>query len=72
MFKGKKLKTQKIIFKLFFLLKQSFFFNPIFIFFNVLDILRPALELNNIKIGKKTYSIPVPILFFRRYLITLR
>lgn len=72
MFKGKKLKIQKIIFNLFFLLKQSFFFDPIFIFFNVLDILRPALELNNIKIGKKNYSIPVPILFFRQYLIVLR
>ncbi len=70
--KGKKLKAQKILFNLFFLLKQSFSFNPIFIFFNALDLLRPALELTFIKVGKRTYSIPVPIIFFRQYLIVLR
>lgn len=72
MLKGKKLKAQKIIFNLFFLLKQSFFFNPIFIFFNALDILKPTLELSFIKVGKRTYSIPIPIIFFRQYLIVLR
>jgi ribosomal protein S7 len=72
MLKGKKIKAQKIIFNLFFLIKQSFFFNPIFIFFNALDILRPTLELSLIKIGKKNYTIPVPVIFFRQYLIVLR
>ena len=70
--RGKKIKAQKIIFNLFFLLKQTFFFNPIFIFFNALDILRPTLELSSIKIGKRKYSIPIPVIFFRQYLIVLR
>ena len=71
-FSGKKIKSQKLIFKLFFLLKQSFFFNPIFSFFNALEILRPTLELSFKKVGKKMYQIPTPLNFFRQYLIIFR
>jgi ribosomal protein S7 len=71
---GKKRKVENIVINYLSFIKsiQPIFINPVFLFFNILETIKPNLGVVVKRIGKNLYRIPIPMRLFMQYTKALR
>lgn len=70
---GRKIKAEKLMFKIFKNFKYKFLgLNICILFFLIFDLIKPCLDFILKRIGRRIHQVPVPIRFFRQYYLSLR
>jgi small subunit ribosomal protein S7 len=72
MLDGKKAVAENIVYEAFKIVEETLKKNPLEVFLDVIEMIRPAMEVRSRRIGGATYQIPVEVRSVRSYSLFMR